>query len=201
MEWQRAAPQQLGYDCTVRELQVDRQSFFHSVAEQGFVLQEGLHAFYSIVIVFGVLCVPRRLLPLHALSRVRYFIHACGTACGVHYVVRLACRLGVSWASDRWVQLHAAAVASGLLVCHARLSRKQTLAHPVPCCRGVTTICDVYGMQVTYVFREVVAGLFLCARIDPTKPNPPLVRFRFQYNIVFVATTSRLSTLQRMNAV
>ena len=33
-------------------------------------------------------------------------------------------------------------------------------------------------MQVTYVLREVVAALFLCARIDPTKPNPPLVRYR-----------------------
>eukprot|EP01043_Picozoa_sp_COSAG02_P046050 COSAG02_NODE_4272_length_5563_cov_1.811310_6_plen_121_part_00 len=33
----------------------------------------------------------------------------------------------------------------------------------------------VADMQVTYMLREVVAGLFLCARIDPMKPKPPLV--------------------------
>ena len=81
------------------------------------MLQVGVHAFDSAIIALGVLSMLRRLLPLQALSRVRYFVHACGTACGVHYVVRLACRLGVSWASDRWIQLHAAAVSSGLLVC------------------------------------------------------------------------------------
>lgn len=92
----------------------------------GRVPQVGVHAVDNIIIALGVLSVPRRLLPLDVLSRIRYFIHACGTACGIHYVVRLACRLGVSWASDRWVQLHAAAVASGLLVCHAKLPREQT---------------------------------------------------------------------------
>jgi hypothetical protein len=80
-------------------------------------VQVGVHAFDSVIIALGVCSVLRRLLPLHLLGRLRYFVHACGTACGVHYVVRLACRLGVGWASDRWVQLHAAAVASGLLVC------------------------------------------------------------------------------------
>lgn len=80
------------------------------------LVQIGVHTFDNIIIGLGVFSVVRRLLPQHALSRLRYFLHACGTACGVHYVVRLACRLGVGWASDRWIQLHAAAVASGLLV-------------------------------------------------------------------------------------
>jgi hypothetical protein len=78
--------------------------------------QVGVHAFDSLVIALGVFSLCRRLLPLALLGRLRYFLHACGTAFGLHYAVRLACRLGVGWASDRWVQLHAGAGASGLLV-------------------------------------------------------------------------------------
>ena len=102
----------------------------------------GVHAFDSLVIALGAVSLSRSAAPLELLGRLRYFLHACGTACGVHYAVRLACRLGVGWASDRWGQLHAGAGASGLLV--------------------------------TFGLREVVAGLFLCARVDPTKPNPLL---------------------------
>lgn len=89
--------------------------------------QVGVHVLDSFVIAIGVFSVLRRLLPLQTLARLRYFMHACGTACGLHYVVRLACRLGVRWASNSIVQMNAAAVASGLLVCLAIFRTADTI--------------------------------------------------------------------------
>ena len=75
-----------------------------------------VHAFDNAVVALGAAVLCRRVLPLAGLGQLRYFLHACGTALGVHYCVRLACRLGVGWAAGRWTQLHAGAASSGLLV-------------------------------------------------------------------------------------
>jgi|EP01047_Picozoa_sp_COSAG01_P007892 hypothetical protein len=56
---------------------------------------------------------------LARLSSARYLLCAGCTACGVSYAVRLACRTGVAWAAQPWLQLHGACTSTALLVTYA----------------------------------------------------------------------------------
>ena len=56
---------------------------------------------------------------LARLSVARYLLCAICTACGVSYAMGLACRQGVTWATEPWLQLHGLCTSVALLVAYA----------------------------------------------------------------------------------
>ena len=99
-------------------------------------------AFDTAVIAAGGRLLPPGTIALERFSRARYLAHALATSVGVHYASQVACRVGVAWAVDPWLQLHSCAGSVALLF---TFTLREVLAQVRPLCSIVPAKVSTAG--------------------------------------------------------